>query len=266
MNTESFLEWQYHTLRKEIETSKDRQFKIGAGSLVIVPAVEILAIAVKESVHAGGHGMGFILAIPMLVLLLLLPIIVLVLHSLFFAEHLAISRCARYIREHIESAIPKVEGWEEWLGMTWLEERALSTKETLAYQCLQTLGLDLPIGSEQTGVRAKKRGDRAQESLQELAFRLLYISLYLIAAVSIVFVCVYLIGHLPKDLKGALPLSVVWIQVLVGLGLSLTYLLLWVIERRRVRAAMTQVSKHASSAEEEEGSEYRTPTHSAYRG
>jgi hypothetical protein len=265
MNEESFLEWQYHTLRKEIETSKDRQFKIGAGSLVIVPAVEILAIAVKETVHAE-HGMGTVLVIPMLVLLLLLPIIVLVLHALFFAEHLAISRCARYIREHIESAIPKVEGWEEWLGVTWLEERGLSSKETLAYQCLQTLGLDLPVGFEQTGVRAKKRGDRAQESLQELAFRLLYISLYLIAVVSIVFVCVFLISQLPSHLKEALPLSVVWIQVLVGLGLSLTYLLLWVLERRRVQAVMKQVSKHASSAEEEKGSEYRTPTHGAYPG
>jgi hypothetical protein len=117
MDKTSFLDWQYHTLRKEIETSKDRQFKIGAGSLVIVPAVEILAIAVKESVHAE-HGMGSVLAIPMLVLLLLLPIIVLVLHTLFMAEHLAISRCARYIRDHIESAIPQVEGWEEWLGVT----------------------------------------------------------------------------------------------------------------------------------------------------
>src|SRR5215203_122272 len=58
MNKESFLEWQYHTLRKEIETSKDRQFKIGAGSLVIVPAVEILAIGERyghrsRDSHAG---------------------------------------------------------------------------------------------------------------------------------------------------------------------------------------------------------------------
>src|SRR5215204_2515279 len=131
MNKESFLEWQYHTLRKEIETSKDRQFKIGAGSIVIVPAVEILAIAVKESVVAEDD-MGIVLAVPLLVLLLLLPIIVLVLHSLFMAEHLAISRCARYIREHIESAVPQVEGWEQWLGVTWLEEWALDSKKILA--------------------------------------------------------------------------------------------------------------------------------------
>jgi hypothetical protein len=84
--------------------------------------------------------------------------------------------------------------------------------------------------------------------------------------VSIVFVCVFLISQLPSHLKEALPLSVVWIQVLVGLGLSLTYLLLWVLERRRVQAVMKQVSKHASSAEEERGSEYRTPTHGAYPG
>jgi len=264
MNKESFLEWQYHTLRKEIETSKDRQFKIGAGSLVIVPAVEILAIAVKESVHSE-NGMGTVLAIPMLVLLLLLPIIVLVLHALFFAEHLAISRCARYIREHIESAT-KVKGWEEWLGVTWLEERAMGSKKTLASQCLQTLGLDLPVGFEQTGVRARQPGDRAQESLQELAFRLLYISLYVIAVASIVFVCIFLIGHLPSHLRDALPLPAVWTQVLVGLGLSLTYLLLWVLERLRVQAVMNQVSKHVSFAEEEKGSEYRTPTHGAYPG
>jgi hypothetical protein len=118
MNEEAFLEWQYHTLSKEIETSKDRLFKIGAGSLIIVPAVEILAIAVKETVVAD-HDMGAILVVPLLVLLLLLPIVVLVLHTLFFAEHLAISRCARYIREHIEPAVPKVVGWEQWLGKTW---------------------------------------------------------------------------------------------------------------------------------------------------
>jgi hypothetical protein len=191
MNEEAFLEWQYHTLRKEIETSKDRLFKIGAGSLIIVPAVEILAIAVKETVVAD-HDMGAILVVPLLVLLLLLPIVVLVLHTLFFAEHLAISRCARYIREHIEPAVPKVVGWEQWLGKTWLEKRARDSKESLANRCLQTLGLDLPIGFGPTGVRAPKGGDRAQESLQELAFRLLYISLYLIAVVSIVFVCVWL--------------------------------------------------------------------------
>jgi cytochrome c biogenesis protein CcdA len=139
----------------------------------------------------------------------------------------------------------------------------VGAKETLAYQCLQTLGLDLPVGFEQTGVRAKKRGDRAQESLQELAFRLLYISLYLIAVVSIVFVCVFLIGQLPKE---ALPLPEVWIKVIVGLGLSLTYLLLWVLEWWRVRAVMKQVSKHASFAVEEKGGEYRMPTRVAYPG
>jgi hypothetical protein len=81
-----------------------------------------------------------------------------------------------------------------------------------------------------------------------------------------VFVCIFLIGHLPSHLRDALPLPVVWIQVLVGLGLSLTYLLLWVLERLRVQAVMNQVSKHVSFAEEEKGSEYRTPTHGAYPG
>jgi hypothetical protein len=76
-------------------------------------------------------------------------------------------------------------------------------------------------------------------------------------------VCVFLIGQLPKE---ALPLPEVWIKVIVGLGLSLTYLLLWVLERLRVRAVMKQVSKHASFAEEDKGGEYRTPTHGAYPG
>ena len=51
---DKFLKWQYHTLRQEIETSKDRHFKITAGTLILVPAIELLTIAVKEPVVEQG--------------------------------------------------------------------------------------------------------------------------------------------------------------------------------------------------------------------
>jgi hypothetical protein len=137
---ETFAEWQYQTLRKEIEVSKDRHFKIAAGAVVVVPTVDILAVAVKDSLLEG-RGVGSILMAPLLVLLLLLPILVLVLHALYVSEHLVISRCARYIRHYIEADIPGLVGWENWLGPTWLEqqtrkEEQQARKESGAHESL----------------------------------------------------------------------------------------------------------------------------------
>jgi hypothetical protein len=177
----TFLEQQYLTLRKEIESSRDRHFKIAAGALVVVPAVEILATAVKDSV-LGDQSIGSTLAIPLFVLLLLLPVIVLALHAIWVSEHLAISRCGYYIREFIEPAVPDVVGWERWLGRTWIEQRAesLPKKDPSDINGI-SLRIDrdrLIIGiREGSSVHPKVGLDlkdvRASEGLQELAFRLL---------------------------------------------------------------------------------------------
>src|SRR5215212_10401653 len=258
---EKFLQSQYDTLRKEIEASKERLFKIGAGALILVPAVEILAIAVKETVLANQHTsanepIGSILVIPLLVLLLLLPIIVLVLHALFFSEHVSISRCGRYIRDYIEPRVKTLEGWEgwmgweEWLGDTWLQRRARASKklqaskEPRAHKFLQMLGLDFPFDRPER----EEREERMQERLQEFAFRFLYISLYLLAVVSIVFVSLFLIERFAQQ-TGAEWITL-QIKVLVGLGLSLFYLLLWGLERWLVNAAMAE---EASRIAEEQG-------------
>jgi len=225
----AFLEWQYLTLRKEIEISRDRHFKIAAGALVIVPAVEILAIAVKESV-VGNHSIGSSLVVPLIVVLLLLPLIVLVLHAIFVSEHLAIGRCGSYIRDYIEPDVSGVVGWETWLGKTWLEQRAealnslAAEKGHLREGILQEFGLHPNVGLDLKEVRA-------HEGLQELAFRLLYASLYVIAVVSIVFVGVTVMDHW---------IQAVWVKVLVGLSISLLYVILWVVERTRVRRAIVQ--------------------------
>jgi hypothetical protein len=249
MDKKAFLEQQYLTLRKEIESSRDRHFKIAAGALVIVPAVEIFASAIKVSIFEGekGESMGHILAIPLLVILLLLPIIVLALHAIWVAEHLAISRCGYYIREYIEPAVPEVVGWEKWLGRTWVEQRAeaLTKKDGSDINGI-SLRVDLKKGlregsSLHPNVGLDLKEVRAHEGLQELAFRLLYVSIYGIAAVSTVFVCFAVVSQAIRDW------TLGWVQVLVQaltvLGLLSFYTYLWLLERQRVLRAIEKEAR-----------------------
>jgi hypothetical protein len=113
LDKDKFLELQYNTLRKEIETRQDRHFKLAAGALVIVPAVQLLS--------AGTNGAGTNGAAADVALLLIAssPLLVLSLYIVYFSEHLSIMRCGRYIKgqieEPIKSAIPEIIGWETWL-------------------------------------------------------------------------------------------------------------------------------------------------------
>jgi hypothetical protein len=139
-DTNQFLKLQYETLRKEIETRQDRHFKIAAGSLLVVPAVPTLAKALE-----GIKGTGAIAwstgAIAW-ALLMLLPVIVLSLYVLYFSEHLAIRRCARYIRDCIEekrydgSDPSAIKGWE-----TWLKEEESEDPRIRDHEKLQKAGL-----------------------------------------------------------------------------------------------------------------------------
>ena len=116
MKKEKFLELQYLTLRKEIEETKGRIFKIIVGGASVVPAAQFLA----QTYDVG-------------VIMLLLPFLVIIIILLFLAENNALMRCGRYIRLHIEPyirlpiepTIPEgIMGWETW------EEETSEKKKT----------------------------------------------------------------------------------------------------------------------------------------
>jgi hypothetical protein len=137
LDQSKFFELEYNTLRKEIETRADRHFKIAAGTLLIVPAVSILAKATEKSSGASTPPVGAETVPPppllpplTLTLLMVLPMIVLALYALYVSEHHAIHRCARYIRAYIEGQIePKPKGWETWLKDTMMKHEHLREHE-----------------------------------------------------------------------------------------------------------------------------------------
>jgi|SRR5829696_308923 len=137
-----FLELEYNTLRKEIETRADRHFKIAAGTLLIVPIVSILAKATEKSSGTSTPPVGAETVPPPSLtptLLIVLPMIVLALYVLYVSEHHAIYRCARYIRDYIEKQIdPKPKGWE-----TWLKEAKVEHKRLREHEKQQKIGLYL---------------------------------------------------------------------------------------------------------------------------
>lgn len=98
MDKEKFLELQYKTLRKEIEHTKDRMFKIAFGGITIVPAAQFLAVAFEIEAVA-----------------LLLPFLVIIIVIMFLAENNALMRSGRYIARHIEPEVKDIHGWEAWL-------------------------------------------------------------------------------------------------------------------------------------------------------
>lgn len=94
---------QYNTLRKEIENSKDRIFKIMAGEAFIVPATQYLSTS-SDNAHF---------------IKLLLPFIVMILVLRYLYENNSIMRSGLYIRKYIEPYLkPEIDqfmAWEEWL-------------------------------------------------------------------------------------------------------------------------------------------------------
>jgi hypothetical protein len=96
MDKGRFMELQYLTLRKEIEDTKARIFKIAVGGSAAVPVARYVVQA--YDIEAA---------------MVLLPFLVIIVTLLFLAENNALMRCGCYIRKHIESQIP-VLGWEEW--------------------------------------------------------------------------------------------------------------------------------------------------------
>jgi hypothetical protein len=100
MDLEKIVELQYLTLRKEIEITKDRIFKIITGGATVVPLAQFLAIS---------YNLGIVT--------MLLPFLVVIMTLLFLSEMNALMRCGRYIRTEIEPLFKakKITGWESWL-------------------------------------------------------------------------------------------------------------------------------------------------------
>jgi len=102
MDKATFLKEQFTTLRKEIEQTKSRIFKIMAFGLTIVPAAHF--VAREQHVEA---------------LLYVSPLLVIVVALLYLSENHALMRCGRYIRYEIERHVSQqdadVIGWETWL-------------------------------------------------------------------------------------------------------------------------------------------------------
>ena len=99
MDTAKFMELQFLTLRREIETSKANMYKLAIGGGTAVPVAQYVA-------HTYSIG----------TITLALPLIVVVLVLLFLSENHAVMRAGTYILQEIEPNISGVKGWETWLS------------------------------------------------------------------------------------------------------------------------------------------------------
>ena len=107
---------QFETIRKEIEFTKDRLFKIlSAGVvviLIVIPGMNALALKFEE----------------LDVLLLGVPFVI-ILYALFFvSETRALMRAGQYLRTVIEEEFFDFTGWESWL------EDASASKRQRSYR------------------------------------------------------------------------------------------------------------------------------------
>ena len=101
METGKFIELEYLTLRKEIESSKANMFKLAIGGGTAVPIAQYFA-------HTYAIG-EITLALPLMVVVLVL---------LFLAENHAVMRAGTYTLQEIEPRILGINGWETWLSTT----------------------------------------------------------------------------------------------------------------------------------------------------
>jgi hypothetical protein len=98
MDKARYQELLFLTLRKEIEDSLDRAFKIMVGGATLIPAV-----------------VGIVAYYSATPILLTLPMVVVVTALLYLFQWNSIMRCGRYIRLKLEKDIMGDDGWEAWL-------------------------------------------------------------------------------------------------------------------------------------------------------
>ncbi|MBN1514553.1 MAG: hypothetical protein JXB13_21230 [Phycisphaerae bacterium] len=101
MEKSVFLREQFLTLREETKAIKSRIFWIVVLGAFGVPIITYLATCCGEFAY---------------VLSPMIPYLVIVLIVMFLAEHNALMRCGRYVRERIEPHVDHSPGWETWLG------------------------------------------------------------------------------------------------------------------------------------------------------
>jgi hypothetical protein len=93
-----FVEWQYKSLRKEIDRAESEIFKLLAGGIAVIPVAQ---------------GLGTLRQID--VITIVIPFIIIVLAMHFTERNRSVMRCGRFIKEYIEPHFPTVKGWESWL-------------------------------------------------------------------------------------------------------------------------------------------------------
>jgi hypothetical protein len=102
MNRADFAKCELEMLRREIEQSKDRMFKLAIGGIIGLPSAYSIAEKIQLDV--------LIYSLPLLICTILL---------LCLSESFAVMRAGRYIREKIEpniiDALEGSKGWEQWL-------------------------------------------------------------------------------------------------------------------------------------------------------
>lgn len=122
---EKYLEKELYVLRKEIDDSKDRTFKIITGQVFALPIVELLSKEVNSNNHYS-------------YILLIMPFIVLILVLTYVHEQKTVLRAGLYIKENIEPRIGNksgdVAGWENWLekkrtGMENNKEKTIDLRD-----------------------------------------------------------------------------------------------------------------------------------------
>lgn len=98
MDKNRFLELQYLTLRKEIETCLERAFQIMVGGATLIPILT-----------------GILRSYTATPILMALPMVVVVTALLYLNQWNMIMRAGRYIRTKIEPELIGGQGWEAWL-------------------------------------------------------------------------------------------------------------------------------------------------------
>ncbi len=96
MKQSEFTKQQYISLRKEIEQTKGRIFKILGFSLITVPSFQFLSYTLHVEM-----------------LLTLIPILVIVVALLYLSENHSLMRLGKFIKDEIEAKYKN--GWETWL-------------------------------------------------------------------------------------------------------------------------------------------------------
>ncbi|MCP4547962.1 MAG: hypothetical protein GY835_15975 [bacterium] len=98
MDTNTFLQEEYRTLREEIKETKSRIYKTLSYGLIVVPAAHYLAKSYELEI-----------------VLYSTPLLVIVVALLYLSENHGLMRCGRYILLEIEPHVEEVFGWESWL-------------------------------------------------------------------------------------------------------------------------------------------------------